>query len=124
MKSSSELWKDIHGSFEYHRKSHDPDAQSAMDRVAMKCLGAAEKRSFNPTNCAVREEVLSPGALKNLAIYHERSSPIRMEGPIVILRIDGRDVVIDGNTRANAWKTGKYPGPFTAIFVEPIKNVV
>jgi hypothetical protein len=119
MKSDAELWAEVHRQFAYHRKKHDPDAQSAMDRVAMKCLGASKRRSFNPTNCTISETTLTSAQLAELLIYHTRSNPRRMDGPIVVLRIDGRSLAIDGNSRANAWKAGQYAGPFTAIVVEP-----
>jgi hypothetical protein len=95
MSHGAELWKQIHGSFEYHRKAQDSDAQSGMDRVAMKCLGTSERRSFNPSNCTVHAEILSVVVLNQLVIYHTRSDPKRMDGPIVVLRIGGRGVVID-----------------------------
>lgn len=118
-----ELWRQIHNSFEYHRKPTDPDAQSAMDRIAMKCLGLPVRRSFNATNCRVREELLSAASLFNLQTYHNRTTPHPLgDGPVVVLAYDGAKVVIDGNNRVNSWRADNQKGPFRAIFVEPVEE--
>lgn len=106
-------------SFEYHRKDADQNAQSALDRIAMKCLGLSERKSFNPDNCSIREENLSLGNLGDLVVYHDRTRPKKMAGPIVVLVYNGRRFVIEGNTRANSWRARMYKGPFTALILEP-----
>jgi hypothetical protein len=119
MSSADEMWGMVRKSFEYHRRPADPNAQSALDRVAMKCLGLAERKSFHVGNCFIREETLSQEALWELVVYHDRDQPAKMEGPIVVLNYKGRPFVIEGNTRTNAWRKGKYAGPFTALILEP-----
>jgi len=109
-------------SFEYHRKGTDPNAQSALDRIAMKCLGLSKPKSFNPGNCSIREENLSVNDLADLVVYHSRKRPKKMEGPIVVLVYNGRRFVIEGNTRTNSWRAGMYNGPFTALILEPKDN--
>lgn len=119
MNDTLELWRRIHESFEYHRGESDPDAQAAMGRVAAKCLGLSTPKSFNVTNCAVREELLSATSLHDLKRYHQRASPYHLNGPIVVLGYGGDRVVIEGNNRVNAWIARKFEGPFSAIIVEP-----
>ena len=117
------MWSTVFESFEYHRKAEDPNAQSALDRVAMKCLGLAQRKSFNPNNCSIREELLSPERLREIVVFHSRNYPVKMEGPIVILAYEGRSFAIEGNTRTNAWRAGKFGGPFTAVVLEPTHAV-
>lgn len=118
MKSASELWKVVYASFEYHRKPGDESAQAALDRIAKKCLGLNERKSFNPGNCSVCEVILTADELQSIEVYHSRNQPMRMEGPIVILVYGGIPYVIEGNTRINAWRANKYNGPFSAILLE------
>jgi hypothetical protein len=122
MSEDIKLWQCIYNSFEYHRKESDHNAQAAMDRVAMKCIGLCDRRSFNPGNCTVREEILSADALQNLKLYHNRTNPYHLAGPIIVLLYGGQKVVIEGNTRVNEWISRKFKEPFSAIFVEPIGN--
>ena len=124
MRSAAEMWGIVHASFEYHRKTQDPNAQSALERVAMKCLRLAERKSFNSSNCSIREETLSEVALRDLVVFHDRDQPKKMDGPIVVLKYEGRPFVIEGNTRTNAWRSGKYGGPFTALILEPLGQAV
>lgn len=117
MSDPEELWRQIRESFEWHRiRGFDSDAQAAMDRVAMKCLGY----SFNDTNCTVREETLDETSLQKLKLrLGQTSEPRRSGGPIVLLRYGGEMYVIDGNRRVNKWIKQKSKGPFRAIVVEP-----
>jgi hypothetical protein len=119
MNSVDEMWIIAYKLFEYHRKPTDPDAKSALNRVAMKCLKLAEQKSFTPDNCSICEEIFSIDDLQNLVLYHDRNCPKEMEGPIVVLVYDGRPYVIEGNNRTNAWRAGKYNGPFTALVLKP-----
>jgi hypothetical protein len=122
MKTAAEIWQVVHSLFEYHRLESDPDAQSALNRVASRELRLAVRQRFDSLNCSVRSEVLSSEALFHLDLAHGRSVPRRMEGPIVILQAGARRLVIEGNTRVNAWKAGRYEGPFSAIIIEPDRH--
>jgi hypothetical protein len=124
MNDSRELWCRIHESFKYHREATDPDAQAAMDRIATKCIRLSTRKSFNANNCAVREGLLEATSLHELRLYHSRAHPYHLNGPIIVLLYEGAKVVIEGNTRVNAWIAGQYPGPFEVIIVEPRENAV
>ena len=124
MKGDSGLWHQVHAAFEFHRKKADPNAQAAMDRVAAKCIGSSTPVSFNATNCLLREELLSSVSLHELTLYHKRGTPYHRKAPIVVLLHKGKKIVIDGNTRVNAWIAHGDKGPFSAIIVEPKTNAV
>ena len=116
MSDPEELWRQIHESFKWHRiRGIDSNAQAAMDRVAMKCLGF----SFNSTNCTVREEMLEAAALHELVLKHDSTKPFHLKDPIVVLLYQGKRFVIEGNNRVNTWIEQKFEGPFKAIVVEP-----
>ena len=120
MNNADHLWTKVFWSFSFHRKESDLDEQSALDRIAMKCLGLTERKSFNPKNCAIKEIELSGRDLAAIQVYHDRNTPIKIEGPIVLLLYNKLLYVIEGNTRTNAWRKGKFSGPFTAILLEPL----
>jgi len=122
MNDTGELWRRIHESFEYHREATDPDAQAAMDRIATKCIRSSTRKSFNANNCAVREGLLAATSLHELRLYHSRANPYHLDGPIIVLLYDGAKVVIEGNTRVNAWIARQFEGPFGVIMVEPHEN--
>ena len=119
MSDTVELWRQIHESFKCHITRIDSNAQAAMERVAMKCLGLTVRRSFNALNCTVREETLETASLHELKLYHPRAEPRHPGGPIVVLVYEGKKFVIDGNNRVSVWIKRKMKGPFTAIVVEP-----
>ncbi len=102
MSEAKDLWDRIYAAFAAHQQPGiDPDPQSALNRVAAKCLRSAQRRSFDPSNCVVREVLISVDELRQLELYHEGASPLRDYCPIVILFYEGRRVVIDGNNRVN-----------------------
>jgi hypothetical protein len=119
MHDGETLWRRIHPSFEYHREATDCDAQTAMDRIASKCIRSSTRKSFNPSNCSVREDSLPASSLQNLKLYHSRANPYHLNGPIIILLYDQERVVIEGNNRVNAWLARQTKGPFSVITVEP-----
>jgi len=49
-------------------------------------------------------------------------SPLRDGGPLVLLEVGGRRVVIDGNNRINLWRAERAPGPFEALVIVPNEN--
>lgn len=118
MNTSDGLWTIVYESFSYHQQASDPDPQSALDRIAKKCLRLSERKSFNPTSCTITELKLSKRDLKDILVYHDRDVPIKMHGPIVLLSYDDKLYAIEGNTRTNAWRNGKYNGPFSAILLK------
>ncbi len=124
MNDSRELWRHIHESFEYHREATDPDAQAAMDRIATKCIRSSTRKSFNAINCSVREGLLEAPSLHELRLYHSRAHPYHLNGPIIVLLYEGAKVVIDENTRGNAWIARQFEGPFGVIIVEPRENAI
>lgn len=118
MSGSSELWQRVYAAFERH--SHkDPSTHAGLERIAKKCLGLAETKPFNPTNCAIRSERLLAEQLVPLVRYHARMNPRRDGGAIVVLEYQGHAFVIDGNNRVNKWVADKQPGPFEAIVITP-----
>ena len=118
MGDSEQIWRCIHAQFEFHRQPTDHDAQTAMDRIARKCLGLAERRSFDPTTCSVSEGAISKEALGELVVYHAKLHGYPSIKPIVVLTWSDRNVVIEGNKRVNRWRAANDNGPFPAIFVE------
>src|SRR6266850_7625354 len=119
MDEPAQLWRRIHAAFEAHRKPTDKNAQAALERVAVKCLGLANRQAFNASNCSVREAQLGRQSLLALKVYHERSRPVRGGGTIVLIFYGGSYVVLDGNNRVNQWRAQNAPGPFDAIIIEP-----
>jgi hypothetical protein len=82
---SAHILSRIHAQFAFHRQPTDADAQSAMDRVAQKCIGLLQRRSFNPGNCSVRQELLSRSMLDELQTYRQRLNPYPTNEPVVVL---------------------------------------
>ena len=126
MNDTEELWRRIHESFDYHRELTDPDAQAAMDRHCVRSAFARprENRSMRD-NCAVREGLLAATSLHELRLISFTSqSDTHLNGPIIILLYDEAKVVIEGNTRVNAWIARQFEGPFGVIMVEPHENAV
>lgn len=122
MSDSAALWRVIYASFEGHRfkadAPPDPDAQAALDRIAAKCIGV-EGRSFNPSNCAVRKQVLSVEELRRLRRHHDRPFPKRTFEPIVVLSFRGEQFVVEGHNRVNKWLSEGGTTPRRAIMIEP-----
>jgi len=101
----------------------DLTPQIALERIAQKCLDLSHRRRFDTSNCTVREALLSADALSNLKLYHNRANPNRLDDTVVLLRYEGKMVVIDGNNRVNMWRNSHAAGPFRAIVIEPANDV-
>jgi hypothetical protein len=118
--SKDDLWQQAFQAFEAHRLATDPNAQAALDRIASKCLRLGERRSFDPSNCTIRQEVLNAEDLPTLERYHNKKTPGRIHEPIVLLEIDGRRLVIDGNKRVNRWIAERATSARAAILIAPL----
>lgn len=113
------LWQRIHEAFLAHSR-HDPSPQAALDRIAQKCLGLSERRSFAASNCAVRATQISAAELSAIVVCHNRSEPKWNSGALVILHYEDRNYAVDGNNRINRWLKDGREGPFEAIIIKPI----
>jgi hypothetical protein len=118
---SDDLWARIRAAFVGHA-GNDPSSQAALERIAQKCRYASERAPLDETNCTVRTEQLMLADLDNLTLYHPRTTPRRDMGALVILVVDGRRIVIDGNSRTNLWKSERRTGPFEALVIVPNKS--
>jgi hypothetical protein len=123
MNNVAELWNRIHRAFDISALARgDSSPQHALERIAQKCLGLAQRSPFNSTNCSVRSEMLTSNDLGSLVLFHAKDRPARDGGPLVLLEFGGRRVVIDGNNRVNLWRTKQAPGPFEALIIVPNEN--
>jgi len=118
MSEAHELWERIYAAFKPHRMPTDPTPQAALNRIAAKCLKTEQRRSFDPSNCVVRQEVLSVDELRQLELFHNRPFPQRCDDPIIVLVCEERRVVIDGNNRVNKWVQAGASEPRLAIIIE------
>src|SRR2546430_8600351 len=121
---SRELWAQVYESFKWHVNAFtDSGPQDTLNRIAAKCMtkkaDAVATRSFDPSNCFLREARLSPEQLTQLDRYHERRVPQFEVEPVVVLRYEGRGIVIEGNTRVNKWCAEGGSRLRSVIFIEP-----
>jgi len=116
-REQSELWEQARAAFVAHQiPGIDLEPQMALNRIAAKCL----RISFDDTNCAIREEVFNLADLNRLNVFHDKAMPARDVEPIVVLSFQGRQYVIDGNKRVNAWRKSGKQQTRRAIVIEPI----
>jgi len=97
-------------------------SRSAEPNSRAKCItkrsDAIAIRSFDPSNCTLREARLSPNQLAGLERYHDRRVPICDIEPVVVLLYEGSEIVSEGNTRVNKWCGEGGSKPRAVIFVE------
>jgi len=121
-KTQDELWQRALASFERHSTSARPqDLQFALNRIAAKCIAkqlAPVTQSFDPSNCILHEEQLSPAQLCALERYHDRAVTKNDREPVVVLLYQGRRIVVDGNTRVNKWCAAGGLRLRSVIFIE------
>jgi hypothetical protein len=117
------LWRVIYQAFAAHRRPGEPDSQTALNRIAAKCIAKRQDtpvtESFDPPNCRAREETLSVEELGLLETYHGRANPVWNVEPIIVLGYHDRRIVIDGNTRVNKWRAEGGSRARRAIVIEP-----
>jgi len=116
---NDDLWDQVYAAFEAHRLPTDPSAQAALNRIAAKCLRSEEVKSFDPSNCGLRQELLSAEDLRTLERYHQKTNPQRTHDPIVVLEFEGRRLVVDGNKRVNKWVADATSQLRSAIIITP-----
>ena len=119
MISENDLWRAVWAAFPYPSNS----VQKQIDRIALKCLkkaiGWTRPISLNPSTCDVREVVIGSEDLPRLICYHERTNLTGRSTPIVVVRISGHDIVIEGNNRVNNWVKQRDLTPRLALVIEP-----
>lgn len=87
---------------QYHRNGNDGPDETLIRLVRQHC----QFRLVDPVEVApaegrltVREEVWPVRKLQKLWLAHDRSKPRKFEGPLIVLRVNGVDALIDGNNR-------------------------
>jgi hypothetical protein len=125
------LWHDIYKSFQPHALAKgDADPQAALNRIAAKCIKGKEDpefdlntcRKFNPNTCDVQELFLFLEELLRAEIYGKKDTPGREVGPIVILNVDSRNLVVDGNKRLNKWRQGGKKERIRTILIRTVSD--
>jgi len=115
--TDDELWRQVAEAFEPHRLDTDPDWLAALNRIAAKCLASGGASVFNSSSCAIRGQVLTPSQLSSLKTYRDKTTPGRIQEPIVVLEFAGESWVIDGNKRVNKWVAEHDTQPRRAVII-------
>ncbi len=83
--SNNPLWLQVFAAFKEHKIAQTPQAN--LNRIAAKCI---LRQTFEPTNCHIHEEVLSPRDLQHLVLYStDDDCPHRVVEPIIVLAYGG-----------------------------------
>jgi hypothetical protein len=101
--SQDELWRAVHAAFPYTSDV----VQAEINRIAAKCLKKAGVEAgldaVDSSTCDVIEVGMTGNELASLIRYHDRAKLTGRSTPIVVVRTDGKDIVIEGNNRVNNW---------------------
>jgi hypothetical protein len=101
--SQDDLWKAVHAAFPYTSDV----VQAEINRIAAKCLKKAGVQAgvvaVDSSTCDVIEVDMAGKELASLIRYHDRTRLTGRSTPIVVVRTDGKDIVIEGNNRINNW---------------------
>jgi hypothetical protein len=110
------------------KKLTQEKAQREINRIARKCLkraiGHPGLEVYDATTCDVREEVIEGSQLPELVRYHKRTKLTGRSTPIVIVEVEERRVVIEGNNRVNAWVDAGDTTPRQALVITPRSPLV
>jgi hypothetical protein len=118
MSDADAMWDQVYDAFKDHKiRPIDQSPQVNLNRIAAKYIGG----SFDPSNCDIHEEVLTPDELRQLKRYSEDDAvPHRPdEEPIVVLVHNGQRFVIDGRRRVTKWLKEENPKSRLALIIEP-----
>ena len=75
-------------------------------------------QAVNLDKLKVLSEVWEPERLVTLDRYHARTAPKREDLPIIVVRWDGIEYLIDGTTRINKWEHEKRSEPHEVLVIE------
>ena len=117
--SDRDLWQSVNDAFPYPSER----VQGEINRIAVKCMKKALGRTgpvvFDPSTCDVHAVLIGGKELLDLICYHNRTIITGRTTPIVIVRIDGTSVVIEGNNRVNRWVREGDLTPRQALVIVP-----
>ena len=116
------LWDEVRQAFTAHVREDwgDTDALSALNRIAAKVLGLTHVLSINPSNTAVRLELLSEQQLESLKPFRPKSpAPAMNREPIVLLEYGEQIVIVDGNKRVSKWQKEETKRSRKALILTP-----
>ena len=102
-RSPDDLWRLAYSSLEHHRKAKDHSANAVLNRLVNERFPSGPRLELNETTCVVSEHEYSTRELESFEKWHDRDTPARDGGSIVIVECRGRHLLIDGNNRVNRW---------------------
>jgi hypothetical protein len=118
---ASKLWEEVWKAFECHivKQFGDRTSQDVLNRQVKKFLGEGAG-PVTPDNSDIREMMVAATALYAAERKQsKRKSPKSEEGPIVLLEMDSKWYVMDGNTRIGVWANAARTEQRRAIVITP-----
>jgi hypothetical protein len=117
-----DAWRRVYDAFP--NSELGPEAsQRKLDRIARKCIIAAIGHSpletYSPTTCDVTEQVITREDLNRLLRFHDRAEHKGKTTPMVVVELEGQRIVVEGNSRVNAWVKGTEPASRVALVISP-----
>jgi len=114
-----DFWQSVYAAFPYPLGR----VRAEINRIAAKCLkqalGWTGPITLDPSTCDVRAEVIGGKELGDLVCYHGRVNTTGRTTAIVIVRMQGKSVVIEGNNRVNRWVAEGDLTPRQALVIVP-----
>ena len=98
------LWSLVAAQFQHHLNNGDQHWEDSLNRIAREHFGELAFR-VNSDTCSVADTILYQDTEPRLESHHDRRHPHVLNLPIVAMHHESRVVLLEGNTRVNAWKS-------------------
>jgi hypothetical protein len=120
-KPQEELWKLVYSTL--RPKAKDGSPNGCLNRLVRE-RSLQKPVNLNEKTADVYEELWSTPLLGSLERWHKRQHDFDDDRPLVIVELEGRKLVIDGNHRLTRWLANDAVAHRPLLVIRPKTNVV
>jgi hypothetical protein len=122
-----QLWETLERALSYHRtRGRDVTSIDALNRILAKARSSLDEPSeglprLSPETCTIRLQRWTTSKLDAIRRgKHQRDRPRCANLPVIVVEYEGREYLIDGQTRINRWTADGNDGPHEVIVLTHI----
>jgi hypothetical protein len=112
------LWEEVNHMLSFHQKKNDPTPMDALNRLFHEAAPGSKSVRLHEDNCRISTDTRTTKELSLLKRRHKEADPDDESCPVLLVKYNTYDFLIDGCNRVNKWVKENNLDDHNAIVIE------